>query len=166
MTTGSVTVIKAERLIDGTSDQPLEAPVIVVRGTRIEAVLQGELPADIADEADQVLDFPGGTVLPGLIDMHVHLNQPGDGTPADRWMQEPDGVIGAHTAVAAEVALDAGITTIRDCGSRADTAFHVRRTHDFGYGRGARMVLAGSPITITGGHGWNLGGEADGPEGL
>jgi imidazolonepropionase-like amidohydrolase len=166
MTTGSVTVIQADRLIDGTSDAPLDAPVIVIRGNRIEAVLQGEPPAEITDEADQVLTLPGCTVLPGLIDMHVHLNQPGDGTPADRWMQEPDGVIGAHTAIAAEAALDAGITTVRDCGSRADTAFHVRRTHDFGYGRGARMVLAGSPITITGGHGWNLGGEADGPEGL
>jgi imidazolonepropionase-like amidohydrolase len=166
MTTGSVTLIQADRLIDGTGGAPLEAPVVVVRGTRIEAVLQGEPPAGLTDEADQVLSFPGCTLLPGLIDMHVHLNQPGDGTPADRWMQEPDGVIGAHSAIAAEAALDAGITTVRDCGSRADTAFHVRRTHDFGYGRGARLVLAGSPITITGGHGWNLGGEADGPEGL
>jgi imidazolonepropionase-like amidohydrolase len=166
MTTDSVTVIRAARLIDGSGEAPLEAPVIVVRGTKIEAVLQGEPPAGIADQAEQVLDFPGCTVLPGLIDMHVHLNQPGDGTPADQWMREPDGVIGAHTAVAAEATLDAGITTVRDCGSRADTAFHVRRTHEFGYGRGSRMVLAGSPITITGGHGWNLGGEADGPEGL
>src|SRR5262245_55406526 len=124
MTTGSVTVIQADRLIDGTGGAPLDAPVIVVRGTRIEAVLQGEPPAGITDEAGQVLRFPGCTLLPGLIDMHVHLNQPGDGTPADRWMQEPDGVIGAHSAVAAQAALDAGITTVRDCGSRADTAFH------------------------------------------
>jgi len=166
MTTGSVTVIRAARLIDGSGGAPLEAPAIVVRGTKIEAVLQGEPPAGIVDEAQQVLDLPGCTVLPGLIDMHVHLNQPGDGTPADQWMRETDGVIGAHTAVAAQAALDAGITTVRDVGSRADTAFDVRRTHEFGYGRGSRMVLAGSPITITGGHGWNLGGEADGPEGL
>jgi imidazolonepropionase-like amidohydrolase len=166
MTTGSVTIIRAARLIDGSGDAPLEAPVIVVRGTKIEAVLQGTPPAGLADQAERVLDFPGCTILPGLIDMHVHLNQPGDGTPADQWMREPDGVIGAHTAFAAEAALDAGITTVRDCGSRADTAFSVRRTHEAGYGHGSRMVLAGSPITITGGHGWNLGGEADGPEGL
>jgi imidazolonepropionase-like amidohydrolase len=166
MTNGSVTIIRAARLIDGSGDAPLEAPVIVVRGTKIEAVLQGDPPAGIADQAERVVELPGCTVLPGLIDMHVHLNQPGDGTPADQWMLEPDGVIGAHTAVAAEVTLDTGITTVRDVGSRADTAFHVRRTHEFGYGRGSRMVLAGSPITITGGHGWNLGGEADGPEGL
>lgn len=166
MTTGSVTVIRGTRLIDGLGDAPLDAPVIVVRGAKIEAILQGEPPAGILDEATQVLDFPGCTLLPGLIDMHVHLNQPGDGTPADQWMREPDGVIGAHTAVAAEAALDAGITTVRDCGSRANTAFHLRRIHELGYGRGSRLVLAGSPITITGGHGWNLGGEADGPEGL
>jgi imidazolonepropionase-like amidohydrolase len=166
MTTGSVTVIRGARLIDGSGDAPLEAPVIVVRGTKIESVLQGDPPAGIVDQAEQVLDLPGCTVLPGLIDMHVHLNQPGDGTPADQWMRESDGVIGAHTAVAAEATLNAGITTVRDVGSRADTAFDVRRTHEFGYGRGSRMVLSGAPITITGGHGWNFGGEADGPEGL
>src|ERR1700744_3858758 len=116
MTNGSVTIIRAARLIDGSGGAPLEAPVIVVRGTKIEAVLQGDPPAGIADQAEGVLDLPGCTVLPGLIDMHVHLNQPGDGTPADQWMLEPDGVIGAHTAVAAEAALDAGITTSRGCG--------------------------------------------------
>lgn len=53
MTTGSVTVIRAARLIDGLGDAPLDAPVIVVRGTRIESVLQGEPPAAIADGAVQ-----------------------------------------------------------------------------------------------------------------
>jgi imidazolonepropionase-like amidohydrolase len=166
MTSSSVTVIRAARLIEGAGGAPLDAPVIVVRGTRIEAVLQGEPPAAIADEADQVLDFPGCTVLPGLIDMHVHLNLPGDGTPFERAAQQPDGVLGAHTVAAAERALDAGITTVRDCGSRADTAFDVRRAQDLGFVRGARMVLAGPPITVTGGHEWYLGGEADGPEGV
>jgi imidazolonepropionase-like amidohydrolase len=166
MTSSSVTVIRAARLIDGSGGAPLDAPVIVVRGTRIESVLQGEPPAAIAAEAADVLDFPGCTLLPGLIDMHVHLNLPGDGTPFERSAQEPDGVLGALTVVAAEAALDAGITTVRDCGSRGDTAFDVRRANDLGYVRGARMVLAGSPITVTGGHEWYLGGEADGPEGV
>jgi imidazolonepropionase-like amidohydrolase len=166
MTSSSVTVIRAARLIDGAGGAPLDAPVIVVRGTRIESVLQGEPPAAITDEADQVLDFPGCTVLPGLIDMHVHLNLPGDGTPFERAARQPDGVLGAHTVVAAERALDAGITTVRDCGSRADTAFDVRRAQDLGFVRGARMVLAGPPITVTGGHEWYLGGEADGPDGV
>ncbi|HEY2288882.1 MAG TPA: amidohydrolase family protein [Streptosporangiaceae bacterium] len=166
MTSSSVTVIRAARLIDGSGGPPLDAPVIVVRGTRIESVLQGEPPAAITDEADQVLDFPGCTVLPGLIDMHVHLNLPGDGTPFERAAQEPDGVLGALTVVAAQTALDAGITTVRDCGSRGDTAFDVRRAQELGYVRGARMVLAGSPITVTGGHEWYLGGEADGPDGV
>jgi imidazolonepropionase-like amidohydrolase len=166
MTPSAVTVIRAARLIDGSGDAPLDAPAIVVRGTRIESVLQGEPPAAIADEADQVLDFPGCTLLPGMIDMHVHLNLPGDGTPFEQSAQEPDGVLGALTVVAAEAALDAGITTVRDCGSRADTAFDVRRANDLGFIRGSRMVLAGSPITTTGGHEWYFGGEADGPEGV
>lgn len=166
MTTDAVTVIRAGRLIDGSGRPPLEAPVIVVRGTKIEAVLQGEPPAGVLERAGRVLDLPDCTVLPGLIDMHVHLNMPGDGTPADEWMHEPDGVLGAQAAFAAQTALDAGITTVRDCGSRGDTAFDLRRARELGYGRGSRLVLSGQPITITGGHGWWLGGEADGPEGL
>ena len=166
MTNDSVTVIRAARLIDGSGDAPLDAPVIVVRGTKIESVLQGEPPAAIAAQADQVLDFPGCTLLPGLIDMHVHLNLPGNGTPFEQSAREPDGVLGAHTVTAAQTALDAGITTVRDCGSRADTAFHVRRAQQLGFVRGARMVLAGPPITTTGGHEWYFGGEADGPEGV
>jgi imidazolonepropionase-like amidohydrolase len=165
MTTDAVTVIRAARLIDGAGGPPLDAPVIVVRGSRIDEVLQGEPPAALTEGA-RVIDLPGATVLPGLIDMHVHLNMPGDGTAADAWMRESDGVLGARAAFAAQTALDAGITTVRDCGSRGDTAFSVRRALALGYGRGARLVLSGSPITITGGHGHFLGGEADGPEGL
>lgn len=166
MTTDAVMVIRAARLIDGLGGPPLEAPVIVVRGTKIEAVLQGEPPADVLDRAGQILDLPECTVLPGLIDMHVHLNMPGDGTSSDQWMHQPDGVLTAQAAFAAQAALDAGITTVRDCGSRGDTVFDLRRTQELGYGRGSRLVLSGQPITITGGHGWWLGGEADGPEGL
>jgi imidazolonepropionase-like amidohydrolase len=166
MTSSSVTVIRAARLIDGSGGPPLDSPVIVVRGDRIASVLRGEPPAAITDEADQVLDFPGCTVLPGLIDMHVHLNLPGNGTPFEQAAQEPDGVLGAHTVIAAQAALAAGITTVRDCGSRIDTAFDARRAQDLGFFRGSRMVLAGSPITVTGGHEWYLGGEADGPQGV
>lgn len=61
MTNGSVTVIRGARLIDGSGDAPLDAPVIVVRGTKIEAVLRGEPPAGILDEAEQVLDLAGCT---------------------------------------------------------------------------------------------------------
>jgi imidazolonepropionase-like amidohydrolase len=166
MTSNSVTVIKAARLIDGAGNAPVDAPVIVIRGSKIDAVLQGEPPAAILEEADQVIDLPDCTVLPGLIDMHVHLNLPGNGRPFEQSAQERDGVLAAHTVIAAQRALDAGITTVRDCGSRTNTAFDVRRARDLGYVRASRMVLAGPPITITGGHEWYLGGEADGVDGV
>ena len=164
MAGSAATVIRAARLIDGSGDKPLEQPAVVVRDGKVEAVTQGEPPGGLEDA--EVISLPGATLLPGLIDMHVHLNNPGDGTDSTEWHRENDGVLVARSAFAAQTALRAGITTVRDCGSRGTTSFDLRRTLSLGYGQGSRLVLCGNPITITGGHGWYLGGEADGEDGL
>jgi imidazolonepropionase-like amidohydrolase len=160
-------LVSASRLITGLSgDAPLESPVIAVRNGQIDGIYQGHAPANLADEAARVLDYPGCTLLPGLVDSHVHLSLPGDGTPFEDRMQESDGVLVAGAAFAGQVALDVGVTTARDCGARGDTAFALRRTLQLGYGRSPRLILCGQPITITGGHCWYMGGEADGEDSL
>jgi len=63
-------------------------------------------------------------------------------------------------------ALEAGITTVRDVGGARSTVFDLRRALQLGHGHGARILACGQPITITGGHTWYFGGEADGEDAL
>lgn len=164
------TIIRAGRLIDGSGEAPLADPVVVIRDSRVAAVFQGAVPEGWGDPGDlaqaQRLDYPGATLLPGLIDCHVHLNLPGDGTPFPTTVEETDNVLVAISVRNARTALRAGITALRDCGGRGATTFDVRRAIELGYADGPRLVLCGQPITITGGHCWYFGGEADGPDGV
>lgn len=162
----TTTVISGSTLIDGTGSAPLQDPVVVVRDGKIAGVFQGKVPEGVVPAGATTLDYRGATLLPGLIDAHVHLNFPADGTSIEELAREPDGVVVAAGASSARRALDAGITTVRDTGSRLTTTFELRRALQLGYGRGPRIRACGQPITITGGHTWYLGGEADGEDQL
>lgn len=157
-------LIKAARLIDGTGAIPVENPTLVVSDGKIESVITGELPSHLADAT--IHDHPDSTILPGLIDTHVHLNLPGDGTILEDAIRESEGVLVATSAYATAKALKAGITTVRDLGAKGRTAIDVRRALQLGHGDGARVVACGQAITVTGGHVWYLGGEADGVDGV
>ena len=151
---GSKTALTNVRVFDGRQLQP--PGTVVIEGDRIGSDPSGA----------QVIDGEGGALLPGLIDAHVHLNLPGNDTPFEETVREPDGVLVASAAGAARVALEAGITTVRDTGGRGDTTFQLRRALELGVARGPRLLLVGQPVTITGGHTWYLGGEADGVDGV
>jgi imidazolonepropionase-like amidohydrolase len=162
----STTVLTADRLIDGTGAAPLDDPVVVVTGGTVTEVFQGRAPEGSLPADAITLDYRGCTLLPGLIDAHVHLNFSGDGTSLEELMREPDGVLVAAGAYNARRALEAGITTVRDTGCRQSTAFELRRALDLGIGVGPRLLACGQPITITGGHTWYMGGVADGEDAL
>ena len=158
------TLILADRLIDGTGGPALEHPVLAVRDGRIAGVFQGRAPDGFAPADAPSLDLRGCTLLPGLIDAHVHLTLPGDGTLLEAAMREADGVLVATAALGAARALAAGITTVRDVGGARGTVFDLRRALALGHGHGARILACGVPLTITGGHTWHLGGEVDGED--
>jgi imidazolonepropionase-like amidohydrolase len=159
-------VVRASRLIDGTGAPPLAHPTVVVHRGAIDAIHAGS-PQRGAWPPDTVeLDLAGHTLLPGLIDAHVHLVLPGDGTPFEDSVREPDGVLLVSAIRNAQTALRAGITTLRDCGSMRDTTLDLRRAQRLGYAVLPRLHLCRCPVTITGGHCWYFGGEADGPEGM
>ena len=161
-----VTVIKGDRLIDGTGNAPLADPSLVISEGKIVGVFQGN-PPDGAVPADaEILEYRGSTLLPGLIDCHVHLTFPGNGTLLEEFGKEPDTVLAISAAFAAQQALASGITTVRDNGARGTTTFDLRRALALGLGQGPRLLVCGQPITITGGHAWPLGGEADGEDGV
>lgn len=160
------TLVLADRLVDGTGAPALDDPAVVVDDGVITEVRQGHTAERLRAEGATVLDHRGGTLLPGLIDAHVHMNLPGDGTPFEETMAHGDAFLAASVADAARKALRAGITTVRDVGSRGATAFEVREALRAGFGEGPRMLVSGSPVTITGGHCWYFGGEADGVDGV
>ncbi len=101
------------------------------------------------------------SLIPGMIDCHVHLVFPGDGSGLHRALQ-PDGyTLLLRASDNAARALGAGVTTVVDAGAPGSVIFPLAEGIESGVTRGARVIPAGAPITITGGHCWPMGGEAD-----
>lgn len=107
-------------------------------------------------------DYENAFAMPGLIDCHAHLTLPGDGRDYEVVALESDGYMAATAVLNAQRHLAAGVTTIRDNGSRRQTAFDARRVLDRDYRPAPRLLVSGPPITATGAHFWWCGGEADG----
>ena len=143
------TVIQAERVIVAPDTPPLGRSTITVTDGRIVSIAEGWQNG--ADGATLV-QLPGKTVLPGLIDLHVHLT----GDPGgDFWREavEPAEwgvVVGAKNA---RLTALAGFTTVREAGSAQQTAFSLRRGTEEGLIAGPRIIAAGPPLAIIGGHG-------------
>ena len=143
------TVIQAERVIVAPDAPPLGRSTITVTDGRIVSIAEGWQNG--ADGATLV-QLPGKTVLPGLIDLHVHLT----GDPGgDFWREavEPAEwgvVVGAKNA---RLTALAGFTTVREAGSAQQTAFSLRRGTEEGLIAGPRIIAAGPPLAIIGGHG-------------
>ncbi len=113
----------------------------------------------------EVVELPG-VVVPGLIDAHVHLTMSGGLDPVRDLDEMSDFIILARAAGYLRAYLRAGVTAVRDLGSRAGSAIGLAQAVERGFLPGPRVVAAGPVITPTGGHGWKFGLEADGPEGV
>ncbi|GGJ63380.1 Xaa-Pro dipeptidase [Sphingopyxis bauzanensis] len=143
------TVIYAGRVITD-ADKPTQGPsTIVITDDRITSITAGRsaAPADA-----EVIDLGDKTLLPGLIDLHVHLT----GDPGGDYRSEavdPDEwgvVVGVKNA---GITLRAGFTTVREAGSAQYSAFSLRRGTANGFITGPRIIAAGPALSIIGGHG-------------
>lgn len=158
-------LLQPDWLIDGTGSDAREREAIVIDNGVIEAVgpvrdLEN-LPGITA------IRLENASLLPGLMNNHVHLNLPGDNTPMVPWLDtQTDASLALRTAENARRSLVAGITSVRDCGGRGTTVLDTRDAMRAGLAHGATIVSCGWPITITGGHTRHMGGEVDGPDGL
>jgi len=159
-------LLKAQRLLDGSGGPPVEKAALLIEDSRIMAVGRQE-DVNVAGGADVAeFDYGDATILPGLVDAHTHLVAPGNGTPGDDLAQAGDDVLLMQAARNARAALLAGVTTLRDNGAKNRVAFSLRECVERGLTAAPRLNLCGRPITITGGHMWYFGAEADGEDGV
>ena len=142
-------VVHAGHLIIDAS-RPAQGPsTIVIVDGRIQSVAAGTAPGPAGA---RIIDLSARTVLPGLIDAHVHfMSVPGgafwrDAVDTDDYQA----LVGARNAL---TTLRAGFTTVRDLGSPGTTGFALRRAIEEGLVPGPRMIVSGTPLSTIGGHG-------------
>ena len=146
-------LIRAARVIDGTGAPARTAHDVLVEGERIAAVgPRGSLAADGAE----TLDLPGGTLLPGFVNMHAHLRGWTRGAPD---LSEEMGLLAASQN--ARLAILGGVTTLRDAGAPGRLSQIIRDAIASGLLTGPRIISAGRIITTSAGHGWKHGLRAD-----
>jgi imidazolonepropionase-like amidohydrolase len=139
---------------DGLTDRPVEGNVVVDGGV---------IAATGADAGGgSSLDISGCTVLPGLIDAHAHLCF--NALPNWRAVYDSDtpGRMLLRMAATGRSMLEAGITTVRDLGAPTALSIEIREAFASSLAPGPKLLVAGAPITTTGGHCHFMGGEADG----
>jgi len=149
------TAFDGERIIRG-------GALVLVEGSRITAVEPGSAPAPSGCE---VTHLPGTTLLPGLIDTHVHLC--GDDSPRalDQFFELSANDLERIITAGLQAQLAAGVTAVRDLGDYQWAVVDRR----LAAGRGPNeptIVASGPPITIDQGHCWSMGGAVFGVEGL
>lgn len=115
---------------------------------------------------DTIFDIPGKTILPGLIDTHVHLCLDGTSDPVTSFSKEPISTITLKTARHARLTLEAGVTTVRDLGGKDYIDIAIRDAIESKLIQGPRVICSGKLICMTGGHGWEFGREANGTDGV
>ena len=142
-------LVQAGSLIDGRSDTPRREVTIVVEGERIVDVVSG-YRASAAGES--VVDLRQLTVVPGLIDMHVHLD--GQLSPTsyiERFTLNPAD-LALQAAKNARTTLRAGFTTVRNLGDGYNVTVSLREAIRKGWVEGPRIYTAGKSLATTGGH--------------
>lgn len=171
------TVVRAQRLFDARAGKVVSPGVVVVRDGRIEAVGPG---APVPPDAE-VVDLGDATLLPGLIDAHVHLDsERGDDYRQDQLdaLKKPVAELALEAGEYARRTLRAGFTTVRNLGSSHVIDIGLRNAAKSGMLEAPRVIASGAALGATGGHcdvhGFregvlaeeSAGGVADGPDAL
>ena len=150
--------------LDG--EAPLENAVILVEGERIAAIGAAD-NVEIPDGAERI-DVKGAWLIPGLMNMHVHLGLVLPGKLAAELANESEAALALRMAANARASLQAGVTTIRLTGERAHADLALMRAINKGQADGPRIYSAGEALTISAGHGSKQSGRTkyDGPDAL
>ncbi|WP_432198953.1 amidohydrolase family protein [Streptomyces sp. bgisy027] len=154
-------LITAGRVLVG-SGTYLDDGAVLIEGDSITAVGPRAPIAEQVDTSTPHLAFPDGTIVPGLIDAHVHLAFDGSADPVAALHESSDETLLEDMRRRAEQLLRSGVTTVRDLGDRNGLALRLDEEIARGGTPGPRIVSAGTPATPPGGHCHFLGGEVAG----
>lgn len=144
--------------LDGSSTSDA---VIIIEGDRINAI--GRRALTPVPQGAEVIHAPGKYLLPGLLNMHVHLGLVLPGRQGLELANETDAALALRMAANARASLLSGVTTVRLTGDPRHADFDLRRAIERGDADGPRIFTAGSGVGVTGGHGARSGVANDGP---
>ncbi|MCB1679818.1 MAG: amidohydrolase family protein [Halioglobus sp.] len=147
-------VIHAGTLLAEPGKPALSPATLVISGAKVARVEEGLLsPSELGLAANTpVLDLRQQFVMPGFIDLHVHLSMLTGSRGRDLEVRKPDAYFALIGADNARKTLQAGFTTVRDLGSRGMAIFALRDAIVDGLVPGPKILVAGSAITPSGGH--------------
>ena len=148
-------LLRPARVFDGTGSPPMTGVVVLVQNGRIAAV---GAPGTVRAPADAaIVDLPGMTLMPGMIDLHSHvlLHPYNEATWNDQVLKEPLALRVARATVHMQRTLRAGFTTLRDLGTEgaADADVGLKRAVDLGIIEGPRMIVVTRAIVMRGTYG-------------
>jgi imidazolonepropionase-like amidohydrolase len=143
------TLIRAGHVIDVHTGNELADETVIVEGDKIVGLAKTEDTP--AKEGDRVVDLAQYTVLPGMIDVHVHLTMVTNFDPYFELSMTPakEAIQGVENA---KTTLEAGFTTVRNVGASGFTDVALRDEINAGHIPGPHMQVSGPPLGITGGH--------------
>ena len=141
--TSNYTLITADRVIDAKGGPPLQQGAVLTQNSKIVSV--GPAHEIRAPDGAKVThyDYPGATILPGMVDCHTHNNGFGDGRNGQDLAALEDEILTIQAARNARRSLFSGVTTIRENGPKNMTMFHLRDAINQDLAIGPRMILCG-----------------------
>ena len=145
-------VIHAGRLLAVPGQDPLSQQKIVIENGKIVDVKDGFIGIEAINENAELIDLSSSFVMPGLMDMHVHLQGelgPNNDREALRMSGSDVAMASVHYA---HKTLMAGFTTVRDLGGRPEQLYALRDAIEKGWVEGPRIIASGG-VSVTGGHG-------------
>ena len=164
MTRTTAWAVRDATVIDGTGAPARSHQTVVVSGDTIEWV--GPTAQEPESLPHRVVQASGLTVVPGLINSHVHLANDGAADLEAQVRADSVPIASLRAARNARFTLESGVTTVRDCGAANGVILELARAIESGLVTGPRVRAAGRVITMTGGHGHFMGREADGADGV
>lgn len=154
-------LLKSDHVITGVPGEVIrKGAVLVDRDKIVQIGSQTEM--GLYDRPDvNVLDFKESTLMPGMIDCHVHLGFDGSADPVGHMKAADDRQLLVTMLYNARQLLRAGVTTARELGARGYLDLVVKEAIETGQAAGPNLLVSNRPITTTGGHCWFMGCECD-----